>query len=286
MCKKVLIMLIAVLLVLSCACGKSPDAAKTSEPAASAAPSQAPTEPPVPDNSCAVTVFVPVRSDVAVMCGGKTYYPAGDSNCEYISVPAEKGSKIVLEALDGVLYTFRSWTADVTTSERTIELTASEGLYLTMNLDAHYGENIALGAHVTCAAVQAQGTTLMPDNLTDGSYSTEFYNDAEIHMEMDTVEQANMAVTIDLGEIHDISLVSLAPMRDFVTGETKKGFPSFVSIRVSTDGAAYSEVVALNSQKPAGGHLTHFAFTPTRARYVRVIMSAPSKVGLAEVEIR
>ena len=286
MSKKILMFILAAILAFSCACGgQSADGPAATDGAETQSP-EASDPPATPDGTCTVSVFVPVHADVAVVSGGKTYYPEGDSNCEIISVPALIGNKISLEAVDGLLYTFRSWTGETTSSERTIEITASEGLYLTMNLDVHYGENIALGAHATCYNADTEGTTLVPSNLTDGSYSTDFMVLAVEFYGMDSIPMADMAVTIDLGDVYDISLVSLAPMRDPVSGELKYGFPNFAAIRVSADGAAYTEVAAQSSLRAPGGHLIHFSFEPVRARYIRVILTGQGRVGLAEVEVR
>ena len=212
-----------------------------------------------------LTVFMPEDADLKVTVNGKpAVFRSGKAE-----IVALESAELKLETADGLLYRFLNYSGDATGSERELTLTLANDMSVMISTNKIFGEDLAVGARVTCSKSMESAPTWSTGNLTDGDLNTCFTT--EVLKADNGVLSKPLTINVDLGRVVEFSALALMPRTD--TLSTSGGTPCFpmeFSVKVSRGGSEYSDAGNFALDGDPCGVLQAFDTGTVKARFIRI----------------
>ncbi|MBO5076391.1 MAG: discoidin domain-containing protein [Clostridia bacterium] len=212
-----------------------------------------------------LTVFMPEDADLKFTVNGKPAMFRGGK----AEVIALESSELKLEAGDGLLYRFLNYSGDASGDERALTLTLNSDMSIMISTNKIFGDNLAVGARVTCSKTLESAPTWSAANLTDGKLTTGFTTNV---LKADGGVLAKpWVISIDLGRVVEFSAIALMPRTD--TLSTSGGTPCFpmeFNVKVSRGGSDYTDAGTFTQDGNPCGVVQAFDIGTVKARYIKI----------------
>lgn len=212
-----------------------------------------------------LTVFMPEDADLKVSVNGVPATFRG-GKAEIVALEA---SALKLETEDGLLYKFLNYSGDAAGDERVLNFTLSGDMSLMISTNKIFGDDLAVGARVTCSRTLEAAPTWSAGNLTDGKLTTGFTTDV-LKAEGGVLAKP-LVINVDLGRVVEFSAVALMPRTD--TLSTSGGTPCFpmeFSVKVSRGGSEYTDAGNFVQDGDPCGVLQAYDTGTVKARFIRI----------------